>query len=800
MTSRKEDFRQKDREKAQKEQYDSLNISEIIIGEVNDDSERSNVVVSNARAIREHSDNWQNKAVVSLDGLFRPVAKVAGSSNLPQYVMAETGDYTNLSHPNEAQPPIGFGCGRQYNFSINNAYLDPLVHPDFEHHGSHDGHDWDVVGRHSELLEADDFHISMVLEDHAGHDTYTDDSRIMALRGPLVLQSWGYDTDGKPVPNKADFEDDTREGTFVGTELEDTFLPGWLKKYSTHPIAPVDFRFDRKRGVWVCPPSCKLVQITSIQDVAVDGVGQGYINDGRTIWDTGGEEIPFTEDNHISFIAKAANIFSGEEGICYYNVEDDIYWLISITENLETEDTGENECGGYCIFEWSEISKRWTQVFSNCSDDDATTTTTDPTSTSTLCPIDGTTVEPEYNPTGECYCAKPIFCGSFEGQCTKTTCLKYETFDVFCPGDTGTTTCDCNTTTSTTTEAPTGECTGCVYKQLLIDGMLEWILIENNCGGICNGCKPPGGDSTTFDPGHTTIHFDSPADTGTFCDELHVECDLDGPGGPGDTGNPPPPVPPGGEPCGGGCRFIWYEHENDWFFLNGNCRGGGGGPVPTNCVCGEPSYPGTSDCEIAGTPCFSLTTFPTSTTPTTGGPGSTTESPRNCIIYCNTSSTTTEAPSCNDGWCTFKWGGEDWELITGSCPEECPCAHPTQDADEDCSTVITICGNTTTTTTTTTTTSTSSTTSSTTTSTTTLNPCQGLCRFECMAVIDPPFFAWIENPTDQCGFSPTCTCFPEPTGECNEENEGEAVFATCGGEDTGTTTTTTTTSTTIEPA
>ena len=40
----------------------------------------------------------------------------------------------------------------------------------------------------------------------AAGEGFPNDLRPMALRGPLVIQGWGYDLNGKPIPNKADNE------------------------------------------------------------------------------------------------------------------------------------------------------------------------------------------------------------------------------------------------------------------------------------------------------------------------------------------------------------------------------------------------------------------------------------------------------------------------------------------------------------------------------------------------------------------------------------------------------------------
>ena len=84
------------------------------------------------------------------------------------------------------------------------------------------------------------------------------DYRTFALRGPLLLHSWGYDSDGKPIPNQYDNIDDiVNNGTYVtqssgtsGEPLTGNFMSGFSMKPESWPVAPVDLRLNRQRGVW----------------------------------------------------------------------------------------------------------------------------------------------------------------------------------------------------------------------------------------------------------------------------------------------------------------------------------------------------------------------------------------------------------------------------------------------------------------------------------------------------------------------------------------------------------------------
>ena len=80
-------------------------------------------------------------------------------------------------------------------------------------------------------------------------NAYPGGLRSICMRGPLMIHGWGYDLDGKPIPNKIDTEAAASGGTFQSVGLKDKFLDYHLRMPHTWPVAPVDLRFDRSRGV-----------------------------------------------------------------------------------------------------------------------------------------------------------------------------------------------------------------------------------------------------------------------------------------------------------------------------------------------------------------------------------------------------------------------------------------------------------------------------------------------------------------------------------------------------------------------
>lgn len=223
-----------------------------------------------SKSVVEMAYDYDKKAYMSLDGLFGPVSK-EGSGSLPQYASYEIGDHKSSSQL--AQPPFAldeeptnsendvFASGLNLNnLEISQKYIDPLTNKlteDSHHHdGDGSGHVIDLVGRETEVPEKGMVTNFYHLDDE---ERYSDDYRFLGMRGPIVLHSWGYDTEGKPIPNESDSEEQTKQGEFTKDNLADRFLTDWLGKPKTWPVAPIDFRFDRKRGVWVTPPGYKVV-------------------------------------------------------------------------------------------------------------------------------------------------------------------------------------------------------------------------------------------------------------------------------------------------------------------------------------------------------------------------------------------------------------------------------------------------------------------------------------------------------------------------------------------------------------
>lgn len=249
--------------------------------------------------------DYEKNAYMSLDGLLGPVS-LYGDGGLPRYASFDSNNKHNSS-PILPHPPFlaNGDCSTkiykhdQYNLEITQKYSNPLTNKfsNNEHHhsGGGYGHNIELLGRGSDLPEkGPSRHASYYLDDE---ERESSDYRFLGMRGPLVLHSWGYDLQGKPIPNEADSEDNTKNGTFKTDGLKDRFLSDWLQKPATWPVAPVDLRFDRARGVWVSPQPYKIVVLKVIKTVEAFGTGKGVLVNSGPLYDKDGN--PITPDTSV---------------------------------------------------------------------------------------------------------------------------------------------------------------------------------------------------------------------------------------------------------------------------------------------------------------------------------------------------------------------------------------------------------------------------------------------------------------------------------------------------------------------
>ena len=303
------------------------------------------------KSVVELRYDYRKKAFMSWDGLLSPVTN-SFNSHLPMYAYYSETPISAKSIYNSPNPPVQYSGNSIHNISIDQSHLDPLTNPfgiDGHHHiGSGAGHNIDVVGR------GDDAPESGVIMNFYGQSKwesrYSDEYRFLGLRGPLVLHAWGYDTQGKPIPNAIDDPDLIQksgifrtevsgEGDAAVTGLQDYFMQDWLHKPSAWPVAPVDLRYDRQRGVWVSPPDYKIVVVEAGDSVSAYGSGTGYLINEREdkkynqeIYDASGVPVKADDGNEVAKITIedriGRNISSGEKSYAYFDAFTSTYLLM----------------------------------------------------------------------------------------------------------------------------------------------------------------------------------------------------------------------------------------------------------------------------------------------------------------------------------------------------------------------------------------------------------------------------------------------------------------------------------------
>jgi hypothetical protein len=206
-------------------------------------------------------------SIMSIDGIFLPVSVNGGpNNNLVRYAnFSRPGDLPK-SRPIHSMPPIKYNSANFFNLDINNTYLNPILNVslmsswDDRTNNSDKGFVIMNIGQGSSPEE--NFNFDDIKEADGSVANSRDnfgDFRFHALRGPLVLQSWGYDINGKPIPNANDSAAGAEQGNFNNVYLKDKFLKNWLANPKTWPVGPIDLRWDRHRGVWVSPPANKII-------------------------------------------------------------------------------------------------------------------------------------------------------------------------------------------------------------------------------------------------------------------------------------------------------------------------------------------------------------------------------------------------------------------------------------------------------------------------------------------------------------------------------------------------------------
>ena len=180
-------------------------------------------------------------------------------------------------------PPFFIDEVLQYDLPINQMYLNPVTSRAMLSQGN-----WPNIRNDSTMGFVvnvishgnDPKNFSLISNTTNENNVQNSDHfRYSALRGPLSLQSWGYDTSGKPIPNAIDSAQKAEQGRFRRRGLQDKFLKDWLANPKTWPVGPIDLRWDRERGVWVAPPSNKIVVAKLLTNLEKFGMAEAELID-----------------------------------------------------------------------------------------------------------------------------------------------------------------------------------------------------------------------------------------------------------------------------------------------------------------------------------------------------------------------------------------------------------------------------------------------------------------------------------------------------------------------------------------
>lgn len=209
----------------------------MICGELvkeNDEKFSANVVIQPYyNTITQLDFNYKGKAAMSLDGLFRPFST----------------DYntTLLSHFEEPVAPSGE--------DVESSGTSPSGEETKDEPTSKDLNPFSPVTDINICVTGDELPDSLLLDDiSTSEDTAY---RGLALRGPMVISGWGYDTDGYPVPNES--EDDEE------AEPTEEFYPNHRIRPDLWKCGPVDIRWDRDRKVWVAGGGGKAIIVKIVE-------------------------------------------------------------------------------------------------------------------------------------------------------------------------------------------------------------------------------------------------------------------------------------------------------------------------------------------------------------------------------------------------------------------------------------------------------------------------------------------------------------------------------------------------------
>lgn len=193
----------------------------------------------------EVQHEYHSKAFMSLDGLLRPASMDGYGGNTGYIIHSPPSGLISQTDMNPFQNPSGFSFNTVAMLRNDSGLI---------------GHDFEVLGRSGADVAG------LINAVGSGSTQYASDYSFMALRGPLVMKGWSYDVYGYPVPNKVDIRAGGEAGTngYLTSGLDPLkFHDAHLKKPDMWPVAPIDLKLDRGRGLWVDGNQTIFMQVVS---------------------------------------------------------------------------------------------------------------------------------------------------------------------------------------------------------------------------------------------------------------------------------------------------------------------------------------------------------------------------------------------------------------------------------------------------------------------------------------------------------------------------------------------------------
>ena len=333
-----------------------------------------------------NSKAWLRQGGMSDDALFTPITQRQhpdyGQETQPMYSSLDSPDGFCSGHYNQATmaiPPLNGidveKSGLRYmGTKVSGDYLDPFAIVSTPKHNEYDANG---PNNHTHIVNVVHGQVpagAAAMEAYKLEEgNFPNALRPMAHKGPLMLHGWGYDLNGKPIPNLNDVEANTKQGQFIKQGEANFFLDHHLRKPETWPVGPIDLRFDKQRGVWTTPIQYKIIQVWNTGEAIAPNTYRKDIltldiaSESNPYYDSGGD--PFCS-GHIGLSNPewGSTIPSGEKFFAFWDSVACVYYPISSsgsgTTNCYINSGNCMDTLAYgCLDESSKLTSQETIVF-----------------------------------------------------------------------------------------------------------------------------------------------------------------------------------------------------------------------------------------------------------------------------------------------------------------------------------------------------------------------------------------------------------------------------------------------------